>query len=247
MIPLLATAIVNRPDLLQRLISSIDFPVGELLVIDNGRDNRGHLDIPTCVGKLTTIYNGSNMGCAGAWNQSINHAFNERRYEYLLIMGNDIQLTPGDLEKLHKAITPDTDFVSGNWAFSSWGLTRNGFGKLGWVDENIHPAYGEDVDLWRRVQLHGGINITSVDTHMIHGEAPTWGSSTIYSDPDLRRKNHVTHGRNLSYLERKWNWDRNKPMETATYTRPFNDQSKPLWHWELSPDRIQQPHFRTNG
>lgn len=251
MIPLIAVPILNRPDLLQRLVDSIDFPVGQLLVINNGPG-----EIYQEYAKIRSDWNliksrgfqnnCENKGCAGAWNQAIDIAFNHEKSDYLLIFGNDIQFTPGDLQKMHEAVTSETDFVSGNWAFSSWGLTRRGFDKLGWVDEEIWPAYGEDVDYWRRIQLHGDIKISSADTHMIHGEAPTWGSSTIYSDPELRRKNGVTHDRNLSYLERKWNWDRHKPMASATFTTPFN-RGGSLSDWQLSPDRLKQPHYRSHG
>lgn len=247
MIPCLATVLVNRKDLLQRLIDSIDHPVGVLYVVNNGRESLHDIRRNPLVQDYQEQVNGENVGCAGGWNQCIDFAFNRRKYEYLMIFGNDIQCSPGDLEKIAFAIRPDTDFISANWAFSSWGITRHGFGKLGWLDEEVWPAYGEDVDFWRRVQLHGNINQVSVDTSMVHGEAPHWGSSTIYSDPELRRRNHVTHDRNLKYLESKWGWDRHKPMESAKFSRPFGNSGSPLWSWKLSEARLQQPHFRKNG
>ena len=36
MIPNLIIPVLNRYDLLQRLLDSIDFPIGDLLIIDNG-------------------------------------------------------------------------------------------------------------------------------------------------------------------------------------------------------------------
>ena len=36
MIPAMIVPVLNRPDLLERLLASIDYPVADLLVIDNG-------------------------------------------------------------------------------------------------------------------------------------------------------------------------------------------------------------------
>lgn len=245
MIPLIAVPILNRPDLLQRLVDSIDFPVGELFIINNGiGEYYGQkMKRPDCVGLQYEHRNDGNTGCAGAWNQAIDHAFNKRRHPYLLIFGNDIQFTPGDLQKMHEAVTSETDFVSGNWAFSSWGLTRRGFDKLGWVDENYYPAYLEDGDYWRRVQLTNA-TVASADTHMIHGEAPHWGSSTINSDPGLKHSVAAAHGRNWQYHIAKWGGRREG--NTEKFTTPFN-RGGSLSDWQLSPERLKQPHYRTHG
>jgi glycosyltransferase involved in cell wall biosynthesis len=247
MIPVLGIPLYNRKDLLQRLLNSIDYPVNHLVVVNNGSESLHDLKIPDYVHWWDEIVNGQNLGCAGGWNRILAYAFMERQMEYALFFGNDVQFIPGDLEKFNKAYEPESHFMSGNWAFSSFGITRRGFGVLGWFDEGCWPAYGEDVDFWRRCSLTPNFKAISVDTHSIHGEAPYWGSSTIYSDPELRKKNHLTHNANLSYLERKWGWNRNKPMDTAKFTHPFNDSSKPLWWWELSEERKRQPHYRTNG
>jgi GT2 family glycosyltransferase len=247
-IPLIAVPVYNRIDLLTRLVNSIDVPVGDLLVINNGEPaNLSLRDFPTrspLVSMNSFNQNEANLGCAGAWNQAIDHAFNKHHYDYLLIFGNDVQFTPGDLQKMHEAVTPETDFVSGNWAFSSWGLTRRGFDKLGWVDENYYPAYLEDGDYWRRVQL-ANATVASADTHMIHGEAPHWGSSTIFSDKVFAKVVSDGHGRNWQYHIKKWGGRREG--NTEKFQHPFNDATKPLWHWELSPERLKQPHYRTHG
>jgi GT2 family glycosyltransferase len=243
MIPLIAVPIYNRPDLLKRLVDSIDYPVAELLIINNGIGEYYIDKLQVQTGLLSEINNEGNTGCAGAWNQAINHAFNERKYPYVLIFGNDIQFTHGDLQKMHEAVTPETDFVSGNWAFSSWGLTRKGFDKLGWVDENYYPAYLEDGDYWRRVGLSNA-TISSADTHMIHGEAPNWGSSTIFSDRAFAKVVSEGHGRNWQYHIKKWGG--RQLGATEKFTTPFN-RGGSLSDWQLSPERLKQPHYRSHG
>lgn len=247
MIPCLAIPIYNRKDLLQRCISSIDYPVRHLLVINNGKDSLHDIKIPGFVCEYDEIVNPDNLGCGGAWNQAIHYAIHQWHLDYVLICGNDIQWATGDLAKFEEAFNSnfEADFMSGNWAFSTFALTRSGHEKLGWIDENIWPAYGEDVDFFFRLRTHGGIKQVSVDTHAIHGEAPSWGSMTIHSDPELRRQNHITHEANWRYLEKKWKWNRHD--NTAGFTRPFGDNSKSLSSWELQPYRLSQPHFRTHG
>lgn len=246
MIPCLATVVVNRKDLLQRLIDSIDYPVGVLHVINNSDTKVSLHDIirNPLVEEYYETVNLKQTGCAGGWNQAIEFSFNFRKLEYLLIFGNDIQCQPGDLQKIEEAIQPDTDFISANWAFSSWGLTQKGFAKIGWPDENYHLGYLEDADYWRRVGLSNA-TCTSVDTNLIHGEAPHWGSSTIHSDAALAQKVRHAHERNWLYHMKKWGGRREG--NTERFKTPFNGPSKPLWWWELSDQRRQQPHFRQNG
>lgn len=246
MIPCIATVIVNRKDLLQRLIDSIDYPVGELYVVNNSdrKVSLHDLNHNPLVAHFTEYVLDQQIGCAGGWNSAISHAFEWKKFEYLLIFGNDVLATPGDFQKIHEAITPETDFISANWAFSSWGLTQKGFAKLGWPDENYHMAYLEDADYWRRVQLTKA-TCTSVDTNLIHGEAPHWGSSTIHSDRVLAQEVRHAHERNWLYHIRKWGGK--KEGNTERFRHPFNDPSKPVWWWELSDQRRQQPHFRQNG
>lgn len=247
MIPLIVIPFLNRRDLLNRCIQSIDFPVQELLVMNNGaRESLHEMMLPPSVVSYSENVSTSNYGVAGSWNFGLNHAFNACGYDYVIFCGNDIQWSSGDLQKMHEAYSPEADFISGNWAFSTFAITRRGFEKLGWFDEGIFPAYGEDVDFWRRCSLTPDFSCVSVDTQAIHGEAPHWGSSTIHSDPNLLQENHRTHDANLSYLERKWGWDRRLPMASAKFQTPFNS-GRPIREWELSEERKLKPHFRSNG
>ena len=68
MIPVLAIPVLNRYDLLDRLIDSIDYSVKEIFIINNGKEkyipknknfNVRVIDLP------------SNLGVAGSWNLAI--------------------------------------------------------------------------------------------------------------------------------------------------------------------------------
>lgn len=248
MIPLIASPYVNRRDLLRRMVWSIDYPVHTFLTINNtGREDEIEEGWPPSVLNCFEIVNDDNLGVAGSWNQILNCAFNSSRHDYVMIVGNDIEWNPGDLQMIHEAFEKEEgnfDFISANWAFSTFGITRRGFDKLGWFDENYSLGYLEDADMWRRVGLSGA-KCVSVPTHAKHGDGNHTGSMTINSDPELKRVVTAAHSRNWDYHCRKWGGRREG--NTEKFQHPFNDATKPLWHWELSPERLKQPHYRTHG
>jgi hypothetical protein len=48
----LIVPVLNRYDLLQRMLTSLDYPIGHLLIVDNGASTVEHpfeLDVPDCV------------------------------------------------------------------------------------------------------------------------------------------------------------------------------------------------------
>lgn len=247
MIPCLCITQYNRTDLTQRCVDSIDFPVERLYIVNNGPESLHQLKVPGTVSSWDEKVGQGNIGCAGAWNASISYALLTHRLPHVFIVGNDIAFTPGDLKAVHNGFVrnPKCDFLSANQAFGSWGITQSGFEKLGWVDENLSMAYVEDVDYFFRLKKRGDVNWVSVDTHLIHGEAPHWGSATVNSDPVLAAKVHVQHEKNWQYMQRKWGWNRSD--HSAKFDHPFNDPTRGLNWWKLSEDRKQSPHFRQHG
>ncbi|MGB7564893.1 MAG: hypothetical protein WBM08_09085, partial [Prochlorococcaceae cyanobacterium] len=100
--PLVGVPVLNRPDLLERLIASFDCPVGTLAIVDNsgGRsdaealalralleslERQGHADI----GRIRVARAFGNAGVAAAWNQIL-LGFPEA--PVALILNNDIQM-----------------------------------------------------------------------------------------------------------------------------------------------------------
>jgi GT2 family glycosyltransferase len=106
--------------------------------------------------------------------------------------------------------------------------------KVGYFDENIYPAYLEDCDYHYRSKLVNTIT-RSVETHMVHGEAPNWGSSTIGDkNGALRKSNHITHGKNYVYYDRKWGGREGG----ETYQTPFNDPNNSVKFWPEPKDYL---------
>ena len=252
MIPVLGIPILNRGDLLLRLFNSIDYPVHTLHIIANTTTNtlddsvdaaikemraavkQGHL-VKHCIIENGALYTPDwqlitrNMGVSGSWNKIL---INYADQDYVLIVGSDVLFTAGDLEKFDtyiRAITDRTNVgvIVGNQSYNCFGLLPETVKQVGYFDENIYPAYLEDCDYeWRSHQV--GLSYQEVpDTHLIHGEAPSWGSSTIGSNPTYSVKNGTTHGQNFVYYRKKWGGDNGHEK----FNRPFNDSTNPVTYW----------------
>jgi len=238
-IPILGIPHLHRPDILRRCLDSIDYPISRVVIVQNGRDeDMPSLDnLPHWIQNLTVIKH-PNAGVAGSWNEIIKLF----PAPYWMISNNDILFTAGALEKMAQAgdlqaLLPSAydqrqpaGMLYGH-AASFFIITRHGVMNLGLFDENIFPAYLEDCDWSRRCDLSGGVRVNVPDTHARHGDDRFTGSCTIQSDPELHRKNGITHGRNFDYYRRKWGGLNGQ----ETFSRPFNDPNWPIQHWLFSP------------
>ncbi len=70
MIPVMVVPVLNRYDLLQRMLDSIDFPVADLLLIDNGGDV-DRLRFPDFVLNSHILPLPANLGVSGSWNLGV--------------------------------------------------------------------------------------------------------------------------------------------------------------------------------
>jgi GT2 family glycosyltransferase len=128
-IPVLGIPHYNRPDLLARCIASIDFPVDQLVIVQNGPAAEmvvfGDREIlcrekvapelretgryprlikqatlqQNCVREVRILQH-PNAGVAASWNEII-QLFPA---SWWMIANNDIQFAPGDLEKMARAV-----------------------------------------------------------------------------------------------------------------------------------------------
>lgn len=242
MIPLLGIPVLNRGDLLLRCLKSIDFPIGEIVIINNGRDpsvanaiRKFLLDLRLRVHENYTIVwdRPDNLGVAGSWNALLKRA-NEIGSHYVVIAGNDMQFAPGDLQRVHEfaILHPDHELCFGH-AHNFFAIRTGSVNSIGYFDENFYPAYLEDCDHFYRIKLTGAKTANVPGCTSIHGEAPSWGSSTIHSDPEYRAACHRTHGRNFEYYRAKWGGNNGHEI----FTHPFNDPQLPVSYWKLDEER----------
>jgi GT2 family glycosyltransferase len=235
-IPVLGIPHYNRPDLTFRAIHSIDYPVENLVVVNNNPPKdfpwvwfENDLTSNPLVKNFKMISH-PNAGVAGAWNEIIKLF----PAPWWLIVNNDIQFTPGDLEKM-AAQAGDTERAAGiyygNHGASWFAITARGVEAAGLFDENIFPAYLEDCDMSRRMDLLGIKRLTVPGCNAIHGDGKLTGSCTVNSDPLLQHHNGRTHANNFKYYRAKWGGDNEKEI----YTTPFNDPHWPVWAWKFEP------------
>jgi len=197
MLPNLIVPVLNRYDLLQRMLSSIDYPVNHLLVIDNGASmvlEDIEVDVPDCVEFTTYLPMPANLGVAASWNLGIKSFPYDNRWFFA---SNDVVFKPGALERLCEA---RTDEITLSKMFPHWHAFSVGYEavrRLGLFDEAFFPAYFEDNDYNTRANRFG-VPIRKLDIPADHDN-----SSTLKSDPVFQALNGDTFARNQAYYQAK--------------------------------------------
>ena len=256
-IPVIGVPIVNGVHWLERLIDSIDYPVGELFIVNNnGRDqitieldrlaNKPH----PLINKIRVCHLPHNIGVGGAWNLIIK---SYPMAPHWIIANNDICFTPGLLQKMEKeasgsnAGTIHAQFASwGGGAYDLFLLKDYVVQSCGLFDENLYPAYAEDVDYSIRTQLKG-IECSILDIAYLHGEQDyrTTGSQTHRIEPRLRGR--LTKSRVINetqYMNKKWgeNYFLNYAI-SQPYPTPFNAENYPISYTTYNLEFIRQKYL----
>lgn len=232
MIPCLGVLVLNRGDLLTRMVDSIDHPVERLCIVQNGQDpgvneaiDRIRSDRNPNVAAIYLERPFRNMGVAPAWN-SIIKSWPECRY--WLISNNDTVFLPGDLRKYHETWEANQGslIAAANGAFSCFAVGPDVVAKVGLFDENVWPIYHEDVDYFVRMQ-RAGVRRISISSEIGYSNDGSW---TIRSNDAYRASNGSTQASNQSYVEEKWG----AMQENQT---PWNHPTRDLRDWWYDPYR----------
>lgn len=190
MIPVYIIPVLNRFDLLEQTLDSIDYPIENILVIDNSnsyktnRQNVHVLNMP------------ANLGVAGSWNLGIKcfpHA------PYWLIGSNDTAWVPGNLQKFEEASSKNKLILSIQ-LWNTFSLGSNIVRNIGLFDENYYPAYSEDTDYMERLRINGLLD------NIVWSTAPVKQlgmSLTVKSNPSFFEKNIFTNKENNNYRMNK--------------------------------------------
>ena len=152
----LIVPVLNRYDLLQRMLSSLDYPVEHLLIIDNGAsavEQAFELDVPDCVEHTTYLPMPANLGVAASWNLGIkSFPYAERWF----IVSNDVCFEPGALERLCEARRDEITLSSMFPFWQAFALGYEAVRRVGLFDEGFFPAYFEDTDYQRSEERRVG-------------------------------------------------------------------------------------------
>jgi len=241
MIPVIGTAVMKNPHWVERLYNSIDYPVDNFVIFNNngkGEITQALEDLHKIdhkfVNKLTICHLPSNLGVSAAWNLIIKSYV---KSPYWIIVNDDVAFTPGLLEEMAQAASPDDiglvhayggDFNDGAWdlfLIKDWVVQQYGL-----FDENLTPAYCEDADYIMRIHGKPLKKVTSLSKLYYHGpgwcnEYYTHGSQTKKSSAELNSRLDQINIMNFEYLNQKWGegWRLTNP-----YKHPFNNDSMPL-------------------
>jgi len=151
MIPAMIVPVLTRHDLLYRMIESINYPVKDLVIIDNGaRNHDWEPNWNQWISKIWHLKIPSNLGVASSWNFGIKSL---PMADWWLITNFDVQWGGDSLKMFQELSAPEKLVLSNGvpeWcAFSIGSKIIN---EVGLFDESLHPAYFEDNDMERRIE-----------------------------------------------------------------------------------------------
>ena len=194
----LIVPVLNRYDLLQRMLDSVDYPIGHLLIIDNGSSAVEHsfeLDVPACVEHTTYLPMPANLGVGESWNLGIRSFPYAERWFFA---SNDVRFEPGALETLSEARTDQITLSGMHPYWQAFCLGYEAVRAIGLFDGcGFFPAYFEDTDYVRRAH-HFGVELVHLEIPMVHDN-----SSTIKAEPGLLDQNARTFASNSAYHSQK--------------------------------------------
>jgi hypothetical protein len=226
-IPAMVCTAYNRHDLLERMLKSIDEPVGRGLIIDNGLTN---LVAPDFLGREWRVFTPpfSSLGYPGSLNFIITQTFDAPWWFWA---SNDIVFGPGDLAEIVKLMGDaggSPRLVTNDY---SWGaINRAVVDRVGLFDDwSFYPIYFDDMDLAQRCRL-GGVEWIRYEGGITQGADGFQNSLTINSDPLIKSKNGHTWPINEAAYVAKWG---GLPGHEV-FTTPWNS-GLPLWATKPDP------------
>jgi len=193
MIPVLGFLTYSRFDLAQRLLDSIDYPVKDLVIVDNSGKREFNPVKPDLVENLWLIQVPHGLGYGGGLNLIVKTTpFSP----YWVLLNDDSVLAPGALKKISEQVdTQAINFLSIMPKWSGFVLGEGAVLKAGLFDERFHPIYFEDNDYERRLMAHG------VPAKFIHAVLQHDNSSTLNSG--FHSQNNTTFQRNQKLFQKK--------------------------------------------
>ena len=198
MVPVIIIPVLNRYDLMERAIRSIDYPVERLIIIDNG--DGYDPDMLAWTAPWQHIQNWylwrmpTNLGVAPSWNLGIKatpHA------EGWLLLNSDAWFEPGQLEHFY-ADCEDNMVVRTEQNWSCVWVGQDVVSKIGLFSECYVPAYFEDNDYEQRAKA---FNIPVMVSDAVVGHD---NSSTLKANPAFGEKNQRSFADNNNLHDMRW-------------------------------------------
>jgi GT2 family glycosyltransferase len=165
MIPVLGFAVYSQFSKADRLLDSIDYPVENLVIVDNSGAKAWKPKKPDSVVNLWFIQVPFGLGLVGAWNLVIKST---PYAPYWILVNDDAWFEAGALETISKEADPEAiNFVDiiPDWSCVVFG--EGAIAKAGLYDERFYPLYFDDNDLDRRMEK-AGVRIQRIEAKVYH-------------------------------------------------------------------------------
>lgn len=218
MIPVFIAPHYSRPDLTDRMLASIDIPVGRGLIIDNARSGYSPNVGPEWVTFQPPF---GSLGLPGSINFGIMQTFDA---PWWLWASNDLVFAPGDLAAIANIMeAANGQPVVVTYRFAVLALNRAVVEKVGLYDEwGFWPLYFDDMDFGYRCHL-AGISVQH-DRWGITEGADGFDHSMTIRDEQIGAANNRSWAENERAYVAKWGGLPGK----ETFTSPW-DLGLPLW------------------
>lgn len=203
-IPVMIVPILNRYDLLDSMLNSINYPIDNILIIDNGGSFKIEKE------NITVLNMPANLGLSASWNLGIKCYPHSK---YWLFASADTVWAEDSLKQIDESSGSDKLILTDD-SYGCFSVGENVIEKIGLFDEYFYPIYFEDNDFHERVARFCPEN-TIVSTGI--KTKPDQGSQTINSDDKLKNKNHETFVKNQDYYKYKQitNFEQPKPWSLS--------------------------------
>ncbi len=188
----LIVPVLNRFDLLKRMIESID--VNATVYVINNAGEIQDFEYDNSLVKMHWVNMPFNLGVASSWNLGIKMLPFESSW---YITSADCVFAPGDLELLQSAKSDALTLCDKFPYYQTFVVGDEIVNSVGLFDESLHPIYFEDNDYERRI-AHYGLRVDRLPLQLQHDN-----SSTINSDARLSLRNEVTFRNNQKYFNQK--------------------------------------------
>jgi len=194
LIPAMIVPVLTRYDLLDRMIKSINYPIKDLVIVDNGAKQQDWS--PTWnqwVSKVWHLKFPSNLGVPGSWNLGIKSL---PFADYWLVTNFDVEWGGDSLKMFQELSRKDKLILSnGSPAWCAFSLGWEVVEKVGLFDESFVPAYFEDNDYQRRCE-NQNVEVLSSFIPLAHDN-----SSTLKAG--FQKENNLSFEANSQYNEYK--------------------------------------------
>jgi GT2 family glycosyltransferase len=185
MVPVIIIPVLNRYDLMERAIRSIDYPVERLIIIDNG--DGYDPDILAWTAPWQHIQNWylwrmpTNLGVAPSWNLGIKATPHAQGW---LLLNSDAYFEPGQLEHFY-ADCEDNMVVRTEQNWSCVWVGQDVVSKIGLFSECYVPAYFEDNDYEQRAKAFN-IPVMVSDAVVGHDNSSTLKANSVFGEKNQR-------------------------------------------------------------